>query len=165
MTGLLTDALRAMVGREVRYTAPEELGRAAIRYFARAVGDDNPVYTDDAAARAAGHDGVVAPPTLVCETNQYVDAARDPDGYAGHGWHLDVPGTRLVRGGNAYELHRPVRPDDVLTVVWRLADLRERRTRDGTPMLVVTSVATYTDQRGELLATNTETLLYVGTAA
>lgn len=158
---LLTDELRALVGREVSYTAPDELGRASIRYFARAVGDDNPVYTDDAAARAAGHDGVVAPPTLVCETTQYVDGPRDAEGYAGHSWHLDVPGTRLVRGGNAYAFHRAVRPTDVITATWRIDDVTARRRSSGQELLVVTSTASYTNQHGDLLAENTETLVYV----
>ena len=34
MTLLLTDAIRAMIGRTLSYRAPEELGRASIRYFA-----------------------------------------------------------------------------------------------------------------------------------
>ena len=51
---LLTPELMAMVGLEACYTAPEELGRASIRYFAVAVGDHNPLYTDDA-------DGALAP--------------------------------------------------------------------------------------------------------
>jgi len=161
---LLTDALRAHIGREVRYTAPEPLGRAAIRYYAVAVGDDNPLYTDADAARAAGLPGVVAPPTLVCDTNQYAGLPRDPEGYAGHAWDLDVPGTSALRGGNAYEFHRPVGPDDVITATWRLADMTERVARSGAPMLVVTSEARYENQDGALLATNVETLLYVGTA-
>lgn len=159
---LLSDELRARVGEQRSYRAPEQLGRAAIRYFARAVGDDNPLYTDDGYARAHGYDGVLAPPTLICETNQYADLPRDADGYAGPGWGLEVPGTRTVRGGNSYELRRPVRPDDVVTATWRLADVTERTTSAGAPMLVVTSEARYTDAAGELLATNTETILYVG---
>ncbi|MGI5184876.1 FAS1-like dehydratase domain-containing protein [Dactylosporangium sp. CA-152071] len=158
---MMTDEIRALIGREATYTAPEPLGRAAIRYFALAVGDDNPVYTDDAAARAAGHDGVVAPPTLICETNQYAGLPRDADGYAGHTWGIDLPGTRQVRGGNAYEFHRAVRPDDVVTAVWRLVDVTERATGAGQPMLVFTSRATYTNQDGDLLATNEETIIYL----
>lgn len=158
---LLTDDIRDLVGREARYAAPEELGRAAIRYYALAVGDDNPLYTDDDYARAAGYDGVVAPPTLVCETNQYAGLRRDADGYAGHWWHIDVPGTRLVRGGNRYVFHRPVRPQDVLTVTWRVTEIAEKVNAEGREMLVVTSVATYDNQQGERLAENEETLVYV----
>lgn len=158
---LLTDEIRALVGRKAVYTAPEELGRAAFRYFALAVGDDNPVYIDDATARAAGFDGVVAPPTLVCETNQYAGRRRNADGYAGHDWGIEIPGTRVVRGGNSYVFHRPVRPSDVLTVTWRIADVSEKENRQGQAMVVVTSTASYRNQEGDLLTENEETLVYV----
>lgn len=157
---LLTEEVRAAVGRTVTYTAPEPLGRAAIRYFAVAIGDDNPVYVNDDAARAAGYDGVIAPPTLVCETNQYMPGPRDADGYLGHAWGFQVPGARLLRGGNSYEFGRPVRPDDVVTATWKVLDAAEHTSRSGRPLLVVTSQATYTDAAGELLATNTETLIF-----
>lgn len=158
---LLTDELRAAIGRTASYTAPEPLGRAAIRYYALAVGDANPLYTDDEVARRHGLARVIAPPTLVCDTNQYAALPPDEEGYAGHTWNLDVPGTTLVRGGNAYTFHRPVGPDDVITATWRLVDLAERTTGAGDAMLVVTSEVSYADQHGEPLATNVETLLYV----
>ena len=164
MTGsLLTDELRDLVGCEATYTAPEPLGRAAIRYFALAVGDDNPVYTDDEAARAHGYDGVIAPPTLVCETNQLVGLPRDDNGFAGHAFEVEVPGTRQVRGGNSYRFHRPVRPDDVVTVTWRVTDVAERTTGSGARMVVLTSTATFTDAEGALLVENEETLVYLET--
>jgi len=156
---LLTDEMRALVGRRRSYTAPEPVGRAAIRYFARAVGDDNPLYTDDEYARRHRYGGVIAPPTMICETNQYADLPRDA-----HRWPLDIPGTRTVRGGNRYVFHRPVGPDDVVTAHWELTDLTERTTRDGRAMLVVTSTATYVDAAGEPLATNEETIIYVEAA-
>lgn len=157
---LLTPELRARIGQEASYTAPEELGRAALRYFALAVGDHNPLYTDPEFARAHGYPDVIAPPTLICETNQYAALPPDPDGYAGHGWHLEVPGTRLVRGGNSYVFHSPVLPADVITATWRITGMSERTTSRGLDMLIVTSVAKYARASGELLVTNTETLIY-----
>lgn len=157
---LLTPELLARVGETVTYTAPEPLGRAAIRYFATAVGDDNPLYTDRSYARDHGFDDVVAPPTMLAETNQYVVGRPDSDGYLGHSWHLDVPGTRAVRGGNAYEFGKPAGPDTVVTATWTIADMVERRTSAGVPMLVVGSHARYTDQHGDLLLSNVETLIY-----
>ncbi|MEU8132014.1 FAS1-like dehydratase domain-containing protein [Streptodolium elevatio] len=152
--------LRAMVGRTATYTAPEELGRAAIRMFAVAVGDTNPLYTDREFARAWGYDDVVAPPTLLCETNQYAGLPADADGYAGHTWGIDIPGTRKVRGGNAYTFHKAVHPDDVVTACWTLTDVAERRMSSGLAMVIVSSVATYSNQRGELLVTNEETVIW-----
>jgi acyl dehydratase len=157
---LLTDDLRARIGETATYTAPEPLGRASLRYFALAVGDENPLWTDRSFARDHGYDDVVAPPTLIAETNQYMPGPRDGDGFMGHSWHITVPDTRLVRGGNAYEFHRPAGPDTVVTATWRIADMTERRTSAGLAMLVITSEAAYTDQDGELLMTNTETLVF-----
>jgi len=159
------DALRARIGETRTYTAPEELGAAAGRYFALAVGDSNPLYTNADLARAHGLDGVTAPPTLICETNQYAGLPIDEDGYAGHTWGLVVPGTRTVRGGNAYVFERRVRPDDVVTATWQIIDVAEKTTGAGARMLVVTSRATYTDQHGDLLATNDETLIFVALEA
>lgn len=158
---LLTDEIRALRGRRRVYTAPEELGAAACRYFAMAVGDDNPLYTDAEFARAHGLPGVTAPPTLVCETNQYAGLPKDEEGYAGHTWGIRVPNARQVRGGNSYTFHRRVRPDDVITATWEISDIQEKVNRHGQEMLVITSRAVYTDQHGELLAENEETIIYV----
>jgi acyl dehydratase len=152
---LLTDEVRALVGRSRTYTAPEPLGRASIRYFATATGDDNPAHLA----------GDVAPPTLVCETNQFTGLSRDVNGYAGHGWDFHLPGTREVRGGNSYRFHQPVRPSDVVTARWEVTDVAERTTGSGQSMVIVTSVATYTNQAGDLLVENEETLIYVEVAA
>lgn len=157
---MLTDELRAWVGREAVFEAPDELGRAAIRYFALAIGDENPLYTDDDYARAHGYPSVIAPPTLVCETNQFVPGARDHDGYLTQIFELPVPNARQIRGGNEYAFTRPVLPTDRITIRWRLDDIAERVSKDGTPMLIATAKATYTNQDGELLANNTETVIY-----
>lgn len=157
---LLTDEVRAQVGRTANYTAPEELGRASIRYFARAIGDDNLLYTDIDAARKAGLRDVMAPPTFICETNQYLDGRPDDLGYVGHSWGIEIPGTRMIRGGHAYEFFAPAHPDTVLTVSWEIEDITSRTSSSGTAMVIVTSLATYRDQHGTLLATNRETLIH-----
>jgi acyl dehydratase len=157
---LLTDALRAWIGREVHYPAHEELGRASIRYFALAMGDANPLYVDDDYARAAGYPSVIAPPTLIAETCQYAHRAPDKDGYIGHEWHLPVEGCRLIRAGNDYEFVRPLVPSDRISVTWTLEDIAERSASRGGTQLFVTSVARYRDASGALVATNRETIVY-----
>lgn len=150
-----------MVGQTVRHTAPDPLGAAAIRYFAEAIESDNPVHVDVDAARAAGHADVIAPPTLLCETNQYIAGrTRDDAGYKGHAWALPVTGCRLIRGGNRYEFHRHAGPDTIVTSTWEITSAVEKASRDGRRMLVVVSLATFTDQHGEVLVTNAETLIY-----
>lgn len=156
----ITDELRAWIGREVSYTAPEPLGAASLRYFALAIGDGNPLYQDEAFAARTRHGGVIAPPTLVCETNQIYQAPPDENGYIGHCWPLPVADTRFIRGGNEYEFHQPVRADDRITATWRILDIFERETRQGGALIFVVSEARFTNQRGELLAVNRETNIY-----
>ena len=159
---LLTDEVRALEGRTKVYTAPEPFGAAAGRYFGLAIGDDNPLYSDPAYAQAQGLAGVTAPLTLICETNQYAALPMDHEGYAGHTWGLDIPGTRQVRGGNKYTFHRRIRPEDIVTATWRITSVTEKVTGSGNDMLVIASTATYTNQDDELLAENAETIIFVG---
>ncbi len=162
---LLTNALKAMIGREVHYPAQEELGRASIRYFALAMADDNPLYRDDDYAREAGHPSVIAPPTLICETCQYAHRPPDADGYIGHEWHLDVPDSRMIRAGNDYEFVRPILPSDRISVTWTLEDIAERSSSRGGTQIFVNTVARYRDAAGEIVAINRETIVYQPLAA
>jgi hypothetical protein len=45
------------------FTVDVEKGR--LKFFAKAIGQTDPVYTDEAAARAAGHPGLPVPPTFL----------------------------------------------------------------------------------------------------
>ena len=138
---LLNEELRSWIGREAHYPAREELGRASIRYFALAMGDDNLLYVDDAYAKQEGYPSVIAPPTFVCETCQYAHRAPNSDGYIGHEWLLPLPASRMVRAGNDYEFMRPVLPSDRISVSWTLESIVEKRSSSGGTQLLVTSVA------------------------
>ena len=157
---LLTDEVKAWIGREAHYPAREELGRASIRYFALALGDDNPLYVDDAYAKKAGYPSVIAPPTLICETCQYAHQSPNAEGYIGHEWHLPVPNARLIRAGNDYEFMRPVLPADRISVTWTLESVVEKPSSRGGTQLFVSSVARYRDAQSEVVAINRETIVY-----
>lgn len=160
MSSYNIEELRSWIGREVTYTAPEELSAASIRYFALALGDENPLFHDEAYGRTTRHGSMIAPPTLVCETNQFFQNPPDENGYIGHFWALPFTSSRFIRGENEYEFHQPVRADDRVTVTWRIADIYERQTKSAGTMIFVVSEARYTNQRGELLAVNRETNIH-----
>jgi acyl dehydratase len=160
MTTRITDDLKAWIGREATYTAPEELGRASIRYFALALRDDNPVYCDADFARRTVHGDIIAPPTFVCETNQIINRPLDENGYIGHHWSLPLSSGRFIRGGNEYEFFQPVRASDRVSVTWKIIDIYERHTRKLGTLIFVVSEARYTNQDKSLLAINRETNIY-----
>jgi acyl dehydratase len=156
---MLTDELRAWIGKQVAYHAREALSHASIRYFAHALGDGNPLYTDDSFARDEGYRMAVAPPTLVCETCQYSYSPPNASGHIGHEWDLPIDNVRMIRAGNEYEFARPVYPDDWISVTWTLEDIVERKARRGGTQLFVTSLAVYENQDGDRLASNRETIV------
>lgn len=158
---LLTPEIAALEGTKRVYTAPEPFGGASGRYFGLAVGDHNPLYSDPAYARAQGLEGVTAPLTLITETNQYAALPVNDEGYAGHTWDLEIPGTRQVRGGNSYTFHRRLRPSDVVTATWSIDKVATKVNKAGAEMLLIDSSATYTNQDGDLLAENAETIIFV----
>lgn len=45
--------------------ARDPVNQPTINNWVEAIGDRNPIYTDEAAARAAGHPGIVAPPAMI----------------------------------------------------------------------------------------------------
>lgn len=147
-----------LLGKEFTYTAHEEVGRAGIRRFALALGDLNPLYLDEEFAATTRHGGTIAPPTLVCETWQYLAGEVDEHGSPIQKVLVD-PGGRRHRGGNDYKFFRPLRPDDIITATWKMADAFWRQGRSGRLLFVITDI-TYTNQRQELLATNRETFIF-----
>src|SRR5579875_3685352 len=98
-------------GRVYPPTAPYEVGREKIREFADAVNDPNPLYRDREAARAAGYDDVIAPPTfpIVLTLRAGHQVIMDPD--------LGIDYSRVVHGEQRFVHARPVVAGDALQVV------------------------------------------------
>ena len=147
---LVTDDVEACIGQSVTYEAPEPVDAGAIRYFAAAIGSDPDRWTQE------------APPTFVCETNQLTGrSVPDDNGYLGHTWDLPFPSpVDLIRGGNDYHFHHPVRPGHRIVTTWTLTSIEERVNAAGHHIAIATAEAAYRLPAGDLMATNTETLLF-----
>jgi acyl dehydratase len=138
---------RSLVGRESEpWTV--EVERGMIRRFAEALGDPNPIYVDEAAARAAGYPALVAPPTF--------PAALAVNERFRHS--LDL-GTRLVlHGEQQIEYGRPVLAGDRLTMKSKVADVLERPGSSG-PMDVLVVEDEARDAQGALVFRSRATLV------
>jgi acyl dehydratase len=122
-----------------------EIEKGAIQAFARAIGDANPLFNDEAAARSGRNGGLVAPPTFL----RSVGSVR-PE------LPFEVPFERLLDGGSDWEYSQPVRPGDRITSVAEITGIAERTGRMGL-MLFITIVVTYHNQFDQLVATQTST--------
>ena len=144
----------SFVGRAVPAPEPYQVGREKIREFARAIGETGPMCHDVAAARAAGHPDLVAPPTFAATVTMPVmeGLLRDPD----FGWDY----LRMVHGGQTFVAHRPIYAGDELSVVVHVDDLS---TRAGSHFLTLRCEVT--DQAGDPVLTTTSLLVTAAEAA
>jgi acyl dehydratase len=96
------------------------IGREKIAEFALATGETDPLYLDVAAARAAGHADVVAPPmfVVVYQNRSIVQALFDPE--------LGIDFAHLVHGEQAFSWARLTVAGDELTTTLTVADISER---------------------------------------
>lgn len=145
--------LSELVGRElgeVRFP----IERSKLRELARALGDEDPVWHDPVAARAAGFDGVPAPPTATV-----LAAHWSPGGTIGHAVALGLDVRRLLHGEAAWTIARPVRLGDELTATSVVAGVRRRDGARGGTMTLITVETTFVDRRGELVAQLRDTMI------
>jgi MaoC dehydratase-like protein len=142
-------------------TFPVEAGH--IMMFARAVGDDNPIYYDEAYARATEVGSIIAPPTFVQASAQF-----DPDyrlrpkiGETWFGSGKEPSGVQQSSEGSGtglhaeqhYEYHRHPKPGDVLTATSRPGQTWERQGRRSGKLIFTETITEYRDQHGELVVT------------
>ncbi|MFC3994621.1 MaoC family dehydratase N-terminal domain-containing protein [Nocardiopsis sediminis] len=109
---------RDYLGRVYETPQPYEVTRGKIREFAAAIQDPSPLYTDTAAAKAAGHTDVVAPPTfpIIMAMDGAGQAIVDPD--------LRLDFSMVVHGDQSFRYSRPLRAGDVVTTVTTIADIK-----------------------------------------
>ncbi len=139
----LTEEMRQQaIGLESQpFTTDVEKG--AIIKFAQAIGDENPIFNDEAEARKSKYGGLVAPPTFLRSMGSY----RVP-------LPFELPFDRMLDGGSEWRYFHPVRPGDRITVVARIENINERTGRLGV-MIITTTVTTYTNQLDQVVATQT----------
>jgi acyl dehydratase len=142
---------RDYVGRSFQASQPYEVSRVKIAEFAAAIGDPNPLYRDRAAAQAAGHADVIAPPTfpIVISVAATGAAVADPG--------LGLNYAMVVHGEQQFKYTRPITAGDVLTAQSTITDIRDA----GRNVMLTTSTEIRTAS-GELVCTAISTLVERG---
>lgn len=117
------------VGFETNETI-HEVDRVSIKWFAKAIGEKNPVYYDLDAARREGFADVPAPPSFPTTFRDDEDARlRDRVGFDFR---------KLVHGQQEYEMPRPLVAGDVIRIKTRVAEIYTKEGKSGAMIMVVT---------------------------
>jgi len=170
---LLTDALKEYIGlRSETEIACDPVERGAVRRYAQAIMDEDPIF-DAPCANNARFGGPVAPPLF--PTHMFRRAfgapdpmqlrARDPD-FDGIGATAaqglpelePIRHLALLNGGSEIEFFRYARHGETVKLRSRYADIVEKETSKG-PMLFVTIETEYRNGDDELLMTTRRTLI------
>ena len=140
-----------------------EIEKGAIKKYADAVGDRNPLFWDEEYAINSRYGSIIAPPGFTGWPVQWTEAmpgmtvgglldklteimAKD-----GHPFILD--------GGNETEFKIPVRPGDILVISSKLANITERDSK-GTQMFFCTYEVEYTNQNGAVAIRMLQTMIF-----
>lgn len=131
---------RSVLGVEYE-VGKAEITKEAILAFAAAVGETNPLYTDEAFAKAQGYRGLVAPPTFYAVIR--TSALPDPKVQFG---------TTQFNAGQHCEFGDVICAGDTITVKAVVSDVYAKTGRTGTMVFTVRRHY-YENQFGERVAT------------
>ncbi len=114
-----------MIGR-VLSSGSATVTAESIAAFARALGDENPLYLDADAARRGPFGTLVAPPTYpIAFMTQAMAGGMDTF------LELGLDFMTLVHGEQEFEYVRPIRAGETLTLTGRIADIYEKSGSSG----------------------------------
>ena len=141
-----------------------------IMMFARAVGDDNPIYYDEEHAGNTEPGSIIAPPTFAQASAQFdpdyfLRPSIDGDGWFGSGGKPS--GSKPREGGSGgggggggglhaeqrFIYHRHLKPGDVLSATSKPGESWEKQGRRSGKLVFSETVTEYRDQDGELVVT------------
>jgi N-terminal half of MaoC dehydratase len=114
-----------------------------LRFFAKAIGETNPVFTDLETAKAAGHRDLPVPPTYL-----FGIELESPDPFA---WlaGIGVDLRRVLHGEQSFTYHSTAVAGDVLTATPRIANVYSKK---GGALEFIEKASTVTRENGDLVA-------------
>ena len=140
-----------------------EVEKGAIKKYADAVGDRNPLYWDEEYARKSRYGSIIAPPGFAgwpvkwteampfITSGGIMDALTEIMTKDGHPFILD--------GGAELEFKFPVRAGDILVSSGKFANIRERDSK-GTKMFFCTWEIDIINQNGDVVLRTLQTMIF-----
>ncbi len=127
------------VGKEL----PEkvmEVEKGAIRRFADAIGDNNPLYHDEEYAEQSRHGALVVPPTFIFTMTMGMTPHYQ--------WDFGRVG---IHGGEEYEYLKPIKAGDTITCKTKIADIYEKDGKRGKMAFMILE-SLLENQHGEMVS-------------
>ena len=124
---------------------PSELliERGRLQFFARSIGETDPIYTDLAAARAAGYPDLPAPPTFLFA------AELESGAVTSLLETLELPIQKILHGEQGFTYLKPVCAGERVTVRSKIADIYDKK---GGALEFVLKSSEARNSSGELVA-------------
>lgn len=113
-----------------------------LRFFAKAIGETNPVYFNESAARSAGHPGLPLPPTFLFSLEFEQPDTRWRD-------ELGIEVARILHGEQTFIYHRMAYAGDTLRYESHISDIYEKK---GGALCFIVRETRVTNQHGDHVA-------------
>ena len=131
----------AIIGKVFDVTDPMPVTAAAVRDYCAALGETNPIFTDEGAAKKGPYGGIIAPPSFAVTFRN------------GRHFFSQVPrfGSTGFDAGKDIEFVAPIRPGDRIRLASHVKEIYEKTGRSGTMVFVIIR-CTLTNQNDEVVA-------------
>ena len=141
---------KQFIGHEFEpFSTDIEKGR--LKFFAKAIGETNPIYTDEKAAQVAGYKTIPAPATFMFSIDldgpELLPILK----------LLKLDLGRVLHGSQDFEYKGQIYAGDTISQSSKIVDIFDKK--DGALEFVVQE-SSYTNQHGELVGRATQTLVY-----
>ncbi len=128
-----------------------DIEKGRLRFFAKAIGETNPVYIDEVAAKAAGYRNIPVPPTFLysieLDSPEFLPVLR----------LLGMDIGRVLHGSQEFEYFAPICAGDAITCQVVLKDMFDKK---GGALEFLVLETTLTNQDGQQVAIATQTIVY-----
>jgi len=128
-----------------------EIEKGRLRFFAKAIGETNPIYSDEEAAKKAGYRSIPVPPTfpfsIDLESPEFLPVLT----------LLEMDIGRILHGSQDFEYFQSICAGDVITCQTEIKDMFDKK---GGALEFVVLETTYTNKDGEIVVKTSQSLVY-----
>lgn len=140
---VINDEMRAAIGVESEPSV-YEIEKEAIRRWAEAIDDPNPLYHDTEYAKKLGYRNLVAPPGFLPHYAFPVKRGKPKV-------RVESPYSRNLNGGGDFEFFKPIQAGDIILMTTNISEIYEREGKFGRMLFIITE-SIIRNEKGEILS-------------